>query len=221
MGYAHIDGEIEIAHQQEARRAAGGFWGGFDTLPGSAQEIAQQQMATKCQRCGSANVFEEARSVPIGVQLWRVCRACQHQGLSGGTMRMRAWGGGEEAEQPVVKDRTKARFDLIPWGPVWAMAETFTNGAKKPGRVPHNWRQGTNWSDYYGALMRHATLYQQGEDFEIDPDTGEKQFHLAAVMACAAILLEYQMFGLGTDDRFPAGHPAYKGINKWLEEKKD
>lgn len=114
----------------------------------------------------------------------------------------------------VVKDRTKARFDLLPQGPLWAMAEVMTNGATKPGRVAHNWRKGTNWSDYYSAMMRHASLYQQGEDFEIDPDTGAKTYHLASVMCCAAILLEYSMFNIGTDDRFPAGHPAYKGGKK-------
>lgn len=169
-GYAHVDGDID-------------YGGSERPLPGSAQEIAQQQTA-------------DAQAAKHNTREWQ---------------RMQNARGTSSTMPAVVKDRTKARFDLIPWGPVWKMAEVFTNGAKKPGRVAHNWRKGTEWSDYYGAMMRHAALYQQGEDFEIDPDTGTRIDHLAAVMCCASILLEYQMFGIGTDDRFPAGRPAYKG----------
>lgn len=120
----------------------------------------------------------------------------------------------EGPKPAVVKDRTKARFDLAPYGPLWAMAEVFTDGMLKPGRTPHNWRKGTAWSDYFSAAMRHLSAYQQGEDFDIDPVTGAKNLHLACAMACIAILLEYQLTGTGTDDRFPISPEAYKGKKK-------
>lgn len=214
-GYAHIDGEVE-------------------SLPSSAQDIAQQQAArqtteyrTQCPKCGSIVTY----CIDAGGDRWG-CRDCAWEWdvatTRGGTLTgagstfeipmtrpelQEAVAQMQAALNPVVKDRTKARFDLLPWGPLWAMAEVMTNGAKKPGRVAHNWRKGTNWSDYFGAMMRHAALYQQGEDFDVEVVDGVevKQYHLACVMCCAAILLEYSMFGLGTDDRFPAGHPAYKG----------
>lgn len=185
MGFAHLDGEIEYSYRCPKCNS------GKTLVTGSTESNV---LSCTCYNCG--NNWREPARVQAG------------QGFAGGRSVH------PQSAPQVVKDRTKARFDLIPYGPLWKMAEVMTNGANKPGRVAHNWRKGTEWSDYFAAMMRHAALWQQGEDFEIDPDTGTRIDHLAAVMCCASILLEYQMFSIGTDDRFPAGHPAYKGDRK-------
>lgn len=174
-GYAHLDGEVEPA------------------------------MSWKCQKCGSHNTYLEARQVSTGLQSWRVCRPCRHQQLLWSTeghylgLEQKAADLLNREFPSVVKDRTKARFDLLPWGPLWEVADVFTHGATQPGRVPHNWRRGTEWSDYFAAMQRHMAAYQQGED----RDAKSKLHHLAHAVACGLILLEYQLAGLGTDDRFP------------------
>jgi hypothetical protein len=225
-GYAHIDGEIDEAPRKEIEirwtetgqieALIDGKW-----IPALAKEVEMTVQVTKNWGNGAT-----VTRPPETIKMYDGPASAQdiaQQQMKKGRHTETEQGGGlagfpaytKMTDMPqVVKDRTKARFDLLPWGPIWKMAEVMTNGANKPGRVAHNWRKGTEWSDYYGAMMRHGALWQQGEDFEIDPDTGTRIDHLAAVMCCAAILLEYQMFSIGTDNRFPAGRPAYKGDRK-------
>lgn len=72
-----------------------------------------------------------------------------------------------------------ARFDLIPTGPLWELAEHYGKGAQKYERVNglDNWRNGYDWSLSYAALQRHAVAFWNGED--MDEETGSK--HLIAV----------------------------------------
>lgn len=74
------------------------------------------------------------------------------------------------------------------------------NGALKYGRT--NWRAaGIRASIYIDALKRHADAWFEGE--EVDPDDGVP--HLAAILACAAILVDAQAAGKLVDDRAVRG----------------
>ena len=79
-----------------------------------------------------------------------------------------------------------ARFDLIPIGPLTALAEHYGVGAQK--YEDRNWERGYNWSLSYAALMRHLTAWWGGED--LDPETGSS--HLTAVAWHAFALSHFQ-----------------------------
>jgi len=51
-------------------------------------------------------------------------------------------------------DNDKARFDLIPPGPLYQVAELFAMGAKKYD--DRNWEKGLQWGRVFAAMMRHA-----------------------------------------------------------------
>lgn len=83
------------------------------------------------------------------------------------------------------KEIKLARFDLIPPGPLLALAEHFGTGAKK--YADRNWELGYSWSLSFAALNRHLWAFWGGED--IDPETGSP--HMVAVMWHSAVLLEF------------------------------
>lgn len=93
-------------------------------------------------------------------------------------------------------DGGKTRYDLLPHGPLEALAKTYTFGAKK--YTDHNWRKGIAWSRVFGAVMRHMWAFWRGED--IDKESGLP--HVAhAAWGCFA-LLEYMQEHPELDDRF-------------------
>lgn len=55
-----------------------------------------------------------------------------------------------------------ARFDLIPAGPLWTIAEVYGKGAQK--YADRNWERGYEWSKSYGAMQRHLNQWYRGED---------------------------------------------------------
>lgn len=64
-----------------------------------------------------------------------------------------------------------ARFDLIPVGPLTALAEHYGVGASK--YADNQWRKGYEWSKTYAALMRHLTAWWAGFDYDVcsnDPE---------------------------------------------------
>lgn len=74
------------------------------------------------------------------------------------------------------------------------------NGMLKYGRT--NWRPaGARASTYYDACKRHLDAWFEGE--EIDPDDGVP--HMAAAIACLAILIDAQASGVLEDDRMVEG----------------
>jgi hypothetical protein len=100
----------------------------------------------------------------------------------------------------------RARFDLIPAGPLWQLAELFGKGAEK--YEDRNWERGYEWSKSYGALMRHVNLWWQGRDLdEHEPDCAEDctqhtvMPHLASVAWHALALLEFAATHPEFDDR--------------------
>lgn len=93
-------------------------------------------------------------------------------------------------------DRDKVRMELLSVCALQEIAKVLTVGAQK--YTSHNWRQGFAWSRLHGALLRHVTAHMSGEDR--DPETGYS--HLAHAGCCLMFLLEHEIRGLGTDDRY-------------------
>lgn len=92
-------------------------------------------------------------------------------------------------------DDGKARYDLIPAGPLHALAGVFTLGAAKYGA--RNWEKGLDYGRLFAAMMRHAWAWWRREQF--DPEDG--QHHLASVAWCALCLMELERTRLDHDDR--------------------
>jgi hypothetical protein len=100
-------------------------------------------------------------------------------------------------------DNGKLRWDLLPQS-LWYLVHVFTMGAKKYD--DWNWRKGFAWSRVFAALMRHAWAWWWGEEY--DQEDGQR--HLASVAWCALVLLEFEDYGLGKNDRV---YPVNKGMN--------
>lgn len=92
-------------------------------------------------------------------------------------------------------DIGKLRFDLIPPGPLHALAFVYTIGAAKYS--DRNWEKGIAFGRVFAAMQRHAWAWWEGE--EVDQEDGHH--HLAAVAWCAFALLEYLDTHLELDDR--------------------
>jgi len=94
--------------------------------------------------------------------------------------------------EPGRKDDTgKARWDLLPWGPLREVARVLTFGAQKYTvdnwqRVPDSRRR------YFAAAQRHSIAWFEGE--QDDPETG--LHHLAHAVCC---LLFAMWFDLDAD----------------------
>lgn len=76
-----------------------------------------------------------------------------------------------------------------------ALAKVLTFGARKYG--DHNWRKGMAWSRLVAAALRHLNAPEEN-----DPESGYP--HVWHALCCCIMLLEYQMQGIGTDDRYSA-----------------
>ena len=92
-------------------------------------------------------------------------------------------------------DSGKRRMDLLPVGPLWAVADVLTFGAAKYD--PQNWRRGMDWSRLYAAAQRHLTAFWNGED--LDSESGLP--HLAHAACCLMFLLEFENTHPELDDR--------------------
>ena len=93
-------------------------------------------------------------------------------------------------------DQDKPAMHLIPPVALTEEAKAMGFGEKKYGT--YNYLGGMRWSRLVGAALRHITAWHSGED--LDPETSLN--HLAHARCCLAILLAYQIHGLGEDDRF-------------------
>lgn len=94
-----------------------------------------------------------------------------------------------------AKGRKLQRFELLPWGALGEVAELYAAGATKYD--DHNWRKGYPWSLSFGAMMRHAALWQEGED--VDSETG--CHHMASVVFHALGLMHFRHHYPEGDDR--------------------
>jgi hypothetical protein len=118
-----------------------------------------------------------------------------------GTLRIRMTDSGEqqtisESSTGGLKQVKLERFDLIPVGPLTQLARHYGEGAKKYD--DNQWRKGYEWSKSYAAMIRHATQFWNGEDF--DEELGSN--HLVAVAWHAFTLLQFFEDYPEYDDRF-------------------
>jgi len=105
------------------------------------------------------------------------------------------------AEQGIKLDRGKARFDLVPPGPLMELVGVYTYGAVK--YEDRNWERGMDWGRIHAAIQRHLWAFWAGEDR--DPESGFH--HLAhAAFGCFA-LMEYMRTHPELDDRPGRGLP--------------
>jgi hypothetical protein len=85
--------------------------------------------------------------------------------------------------------------DVPPVG-FFALGSAMADGASKYGR--YNWRDtAVTPSVFYDAIGRHLTAWYCGENHAID----SKVHHLGHIMACCAILLDAELYGVLKDDR--------------------
>lgn len=114
---------------------------------------------------------------------------------------------GEEmlvSETGGAKATNNVRMDMIPVNALQEIGRDYGYGAAKYGR--DNWKKGYEWSLSYAALLRHLTAFWGGESRDPEGDF----HHLAAVCFHAIALMEFEKYGLGTDDRWlaPATTPT-------------
>jgi hypothetical protein len=98
-----------------------------------------------------------------------------------------------------AKGKKAARFDLLPAGPLWEVAELYGEGAIKYG--DRNFELGYAWSLSFAAMMRHAWQFWSGEDR--DAETGKH--HLASVVFHAMALMLFGETHPEKDDSPGAG----------------
>ena len=94
----------------------------------------------------------------------------------------------------------KPALDTIPSTAILEMGIRMGVGARKYG--PFNWRTtGARSMTYVGAIRRHLAAFADGE--WRDPECEAGTSHLAAIMACCAILIDSDAVGTLQDDRPP------------------
>ena len=101
-------------------------------------------------------------------------------------------------------DTGKLRYDLIPTFGHAELARVFTIGAKK--YADNNWRGGFKYGRVISAAIRHLEAFRRGEKY--DPEDG--QLHLSSLAWCAYILMEFDEFNIGEDDRILYGQKTLK-----------
>jgi hypothetical protein len=85
-------------------------------------------------------------------------------------------------EEGIKYDGGKVRMELVPLLGIEAVAKVITFGSAKYGE--HNWRKGLKFGRIQGAMLRHLTAIEGGE--ELDPESGlPHAYHVA----CNAIFL--------------------------------
>lgn len=98
------------------------------------------------------------------------------------------------------KGQKLARFSLIPYEFLLALAEHYGKGARK--YEDRNWELGYKWSLSYDAHSRHMNQWLRGEDN--DQETGSN--HLIAAIWHLIALYIYQLRKKGTDDLRISNH---------------
>ena len=99
--------------------------------------------------------------------------------------------------QAIKHDQDKPDLDMIPPEFEDMMAKAFMDGMIKYGRANYRQNGGLEWSRLLSAARRHINAFSSGEDFAED----SKVHHLGHAGACLAMLADYYVNKLGTDNR--------------------
>lgn len=105
-------------------------------------------------------------------------------------------------EKAVKFSGHKTKWHMLSWTALGGAARVMWKGlhvGTDKEREKNDWQKGTDYSQYWDALVRHAFAWWEGQDE--DPETREN--HLHHVICCAMILVWYQLTGRGNDDRSP------------------
>ena len=90
------------------------------------------------------------------------------------------------------------RYDLVPFDALDELATVYGVGAQK--YEDNNYLKGYKYSYSLGALLRHVSLWAQGEDYD-NGLNGTGRHHLACAAWHCLTLMTFQFRKLGTDDR--------------------
>lgn len=112
-------------------------------------------------------------------------------------------------------DNGKPAMHLIP--PVAMAGEAMAMGFGEAKYGSYNWLGGMAWSRLVAAAMRHLMAWHSGES--TDTETGLS--HLAHARCCLGMLMGYEAYGLGEDDRFGTRLAAVQGAKESERTEKD
>lgn len=101
-----------------------------------------------------------------------------------------------EIDAAVKQDHGKPPIGLLPTLALEEISRAFEFGANKYGRF--NWCKGFHWSRLIDSSYRHLGAWSRGED----KDSQSNLSHLTHLAACVIMLIEHELRGLGTDDRY-------------------
>ena len=101
---------------------------------------------------------------------------------------------GTDQKDALRYNEGKSPMHLLPMWVLEEIAEHYGRGAKKYS--DWNWLQGGSTNVCFGAMLRHISAWQQGEDLD---DLGSH--HMAAVAWNAIALLHGYRTGVDRDDR--------------------
>ena len=106
-------------------------------------------------------------------------------------------------------NKGKVPMHLLPFWLLEDLAMHYGEGAKKYD--PWNWIQGGSTDVCFGALLRHASKWQRGEDMDDETNT----HHMCAVAWNALALLHGWKMGIDQDNR-----PNLKALRKKRKKRK-
>lgn len=98
--------------------------------------------------------------------------------------------------QAVKHDQDKPDYSLMPEAMMEEVAKVWTFGKKK--YAAHNWTKGFAWTRPLAAALRHIFAFMRGEN--LDPESSCS--HLAHAICCLSMVIHFQKYGTGTDDRY-------------------
>lgn len=96
----------------------------------------------------------------------------------------------------VKHDQGKPDLSILSYDALSEIAKAFEFGAKKYGR--YNYLSGMKWTRIAGAAGRHLFKWL----WKGDKDEESGLSHLSHLGACCVMLLDYEIKGLGEDDRY-------------------
>lgn len=95
-------------------------------------------------------------------------------------------------------DAGKLQWHLMPEDALEQVMHVLHDGGIKYGE--YNWLSNANevkFTRYMNALERHWRDFKRGQDYDLDSN----RYELAHTIANALFLLQYQIEGIGIDDR--------------------